>query len=206
MIRWLAVLAVVVAVAAQRPEVCDSPAQWSANMVIFDPVEGHEFAMDAKYYYDKTGLRKARIEQIDPGRNTTHRYVHVIELFAEHKAYYIDLGTRDCVERSLDRPGSLDGFHPHDVPAEASFRGLFYIGSDAVSDGHVEASAWDYYYSDRGYFWHGTFTTHGCIPLRSDHFNHTTFGARFEEFFDVVPGISDPNVFVPPSNCHPEKH
>ena len=27
----------------------------------------------------------------------------------------------------------MDGFHPHDVPEGAEFRGLFYIGSDAVS-------------------------------------------------------------------------
>ena len=51
-------------------------------MVLFDPIEGHEFALRAKYYYDKTGLRKARIEEVDPGRNSSHRYVHVIELFS----------------------------------------------------------------------------------------------------------------------------
>ena len=65
----------------------DSPPQWEAHYSLFDPVEGHEFSVYGRYHYDKTNLRKARFEEIDEGRNTSHRYLEVIELYREVSRY-----------------------------------------------------------------------------------------------------------------------
>ena len=65
---------------------------------MFDPTEGHEFAIEGTYYYDKSNLRKARVERVDEGRNTTHRYVHVIELFAEVRDSVANRLTESYVE------------------------------------------------------------------------------------------------------------
>lgn len=61
----------------------DSPAQWDAHFDMFDPAEGHEFYVHGYYHYDKTGLRKARFEEVDEGRNSSYRFVEQIDLYAE---------------------------------------------------------------------------------------------------------------------------
>ena len=47
--------------------------------------------------------------------------------------------------------------------------------------GSLTVSEWTFRYLDRGYYWEGSFTMDKCIPVRSDDFNSTTFGARFQE-------------------------
>lgn len=50
-----------------------------------------------------------------------------------------------------------------------------------------------------------TFTDH-CVPVRDDKYTPGTggFGFVYEEFSNVVLGIINPNVFIPPPNCKPQ--
>eukprot|EP00117_Sycon_ciliatum_P019763 scpid101243/ scgid17809/ Ependymin len=151
------ILAAVSALAASQTP-CDSPAQWDAHVHMFDPDQGHEFYVRGSYHYDKTGQRKARFEQVQEGTNSSYEFVEQIDLYNEKKRYRVNVKTRECQVSTLDHP-----FHTHDVPTGARFRGLYYLGSDAVEEGVVEMSQWDYLWSTRGFFWDGSFTTHGCI-------------------------------------------
>ncbi|XP_065182962.1 ependymin-like [Sycon ciliatum] len=195
---WTTVLLVVAGfsalAASQAP--CESPGQWDAHFSMFDPAQGHEFYVNGDYHYDKTGMRKARFERVNEGVNSTYRFVEVIDLYQEKKSYRIDVRTRECRVETIDYD-----FHAHDVPTGGRFRGLYYLGSSAEEEGSIELSAWDFNWVTRGYFWDGSFTTHGCIPYHSNAFNGSTFGARFESFWDVTPGLRDPNVFIPPPQC-----
>lgn len=50
----------------------------------------------------------------------------------QKKRYEIDIRTRECRVVPLIRPGPLSGFHAHDVPAGATYRGYRYVGTDAI--------------------------------------------------------------------------
>ena len=47
----------------------------------------------------------------------------------QKKRYRVNVKTRECQVSTLDHP-----FHTHDVPTGARFRGLYYLGSDAVEE------------------------------------------------------------------------
>jgi len=50
--------------------------------------------------------------------------------------------------------------------------------------------------------WFGAFTdrSEGCVPI-FDHFHDEKIGGVTTQFFDVVLGIGDPNVFIPNQAC-----
>eukprot|EP00117_Sycon_ciliatum_P004793 scpid86964/ scgid9014/ Mammalian ependymin-related protein 1 len=181
---------------------CDSPVQWEAGYAMFNPREGHEFTVHGRYSYDKLNLRKRRYEEVDDIMHPDYQFLEVIELFKDEKRYVIDMRTRLCHEEPLYHPDEKNnGFHDHDVPSGARLDGVRVLGCKDVEEGYLNISQWSYRYVDRQYNWAGSFTFDKCIPTRSDAFNSTTFGLIFEEFYDVVPGISDPNVFIPPAQC-----
>eukprot|EP00117_Sycon_ciliatum_P031759 scpid83742/ scgid24783/ Mammalian ependymin-related protein 1 len=172
-------------------EHCDSPPQWTSKNFYFSPAQGHIQVVEAEYTYDKTNQRKSwRERDAGPSAEPIHR----IELGAERIEYVINERTGACIAYPLRFP-----FYAHDVPVNARFSGLFYVGSDAETEGSVELSSWNARLT--GSYWDGSFTSHGCIPYHSNHYNASTFGIRFESIVDVSPGI-DPNDFIPPASCH----
>ena len=48
--------------------------------------------------------------------------------------------------------------------------------------------------------WDAAVTSKGCIPVNENFFDKRV-GFINRQFFDVVLGISDPNVFIPPATC-----
>jgi hypothetical protein len=199
MLKLYAVLAAVIAVAvAQR---CNIPPQWEARLVAFDPNERRyhnhtsNYNIYAHYVYDQVNARKFRVEEASFG-DSGFRRLAILELYQTRRAYVTDLQTRDCTIYNINEP-----FFSHEIPANAEFYGYEYLGSSPYA---IELSTWgaDVTYAGQTGRWYGTYTTDNCVPVRSDIFFNTT-GFHFEEFTNVVLGIGDPNVFIPPAGCRP---
>jgi len=47
----------------------------------------------------------------------------------------------------------------------------------------------------------GTWTLNACLPVSSRYYSKADNLATHGQFYDIVPGISDPNAFVPRREC-----
>jgi hypothetical protein len=201
MFRGAAAVVLVAALAAvavaQIPARCASPRQWAAQAFVRDSEKGQSHMVLSRYYYDEVNQRKARFDQVDPDRKNTTFY-YVVELYQEKKEYIFNPQTRQCTVRATRRP-----FIPHSVVDNATFEGEYYIGTSSVAGAGVEVEAWSHdFTNDQGekFHWVGEFTRSRCIPVES-HVEGPGF-FFYESFYDVVIGIPDPNVFIPPPECN----
>ncbi|EDQ88280.1 uncharacterized protein MONBRDRAFT_37575 [Monosiga brevicollis MX1] len=194
MLRLVCCLAVLALAAAQIPARCASPAQWSAQAFVRDSERGQTELIGTRYFYDAVNQRKARFDQVDADRNTS--YFIVIELHQEGTEYIYDIQSRSCKKQDLRRP-----FIPHSVVDNATYHGDYIIGSSATPDSGVEIEVWTHRFeSEHGTFeWTGEFTRSHCFPVES----HVEGRGFFfvEQFIDIVVGLPDPNVFIPPEEC-----
>jgi hypothetical protein len=191
-------LCVVAGSVSAIPAHCSSPRQWTGRVFRFDGNTQGRMNIAGEYFYDESGLRKARVEQVYINDDKPVNY-QVIEDYKTSKYYEINLDTNTCQTGNLTIP-----FIPHAVPDNANFTGDFIIGSSAVPGGSVEIETWAAEFhppstSDTIY-WAGSFTANGCIPIRVQVIdpNKNVF---IEDFADVVVGIVDPNVFIVPPFC-----
>jgi len=189
----LAVALCAVAVVAQHPRHCNSPYELEAHAFQVDPKLG--FFRRGRVFYDAWNERTALIEEID--NSTTRDFFHTIHVFRERRAYYINLKTKNCEERHEDVH-----FRPWHIPHEAHFRGDAIVGTNAFPESGVLTTHWEHHNDTDHSHWFGVFTDGavGCVPV-SDHFYDPNVGPIETQFFDVVLGIGDPNVFVPPNGC-----
>ena len=182
-------------VAAQIPARCASPREWEGRALVRDSRRGQFVEVFSRYAYDETNMRKARYDDVEANR-TTERY-HVIELFREKKYYALNLRTRKCETGQLTEP-----FIPHSVVSNATYRGDYVVGSNAYPDSSVEIEIWHHTFTNskgNKYYWDGQFTRTGCVPIITTVSGPDDFWS--ESFVDVTLGLSDPNIFVPPSEC-----
>jgi len=170
---------------------------------MFDPNQRNyhnhtsEYRIYGRYSYDGIGQRKRIIEYASFGDQAGER-LDIIELYNIKKAYVTNIDTKECTIYDIEHP-----FGSHDIPASAIFQGYEIIGS---YPDQLTLSQWfnptDSFMGING-TQYLTFTEATCIPVRDDRFNDQT-GFHYQEFSNVVLGFSDPNVFIPPSNCKPQ--
>jgi len=173
---------------AQAPTPCDAPNAFECRIMQIDTVQNNQ--MRGKYAYDDENRRISLLADVDQSKET----FHVIDLFDVKKRYSISLKTKKCKVEALTRD-----FRPFGVPSNAKFTRQQEIGTDAFVEGGVLVNEW--HDSSNNNNWFGVFTAHGCIPV-SDFFQpNTTNGYVHTQFYDVALGISDPSIFVPPSQC-----
>lgn len=111
--------------------------------------------------------------------------------------YTINEKTKDCSKTRLTKE-----FIPLQVEDGAKWEGDFTIGAPQIKGGSLECTVWSLETTKSQ--WTGTFTRTGCIPVRirqSVSGDDRTFIT--EDYYDVVAGITDPSVFVPPRECPP---
>jgi len=188
-------LALAVAVYAQEPVRCRSPREFEARIVEIDPKR--EFEIRAHYAYDFVGERTSAFEEVRNSSGNT--FFHRIHLYREKKGYWINLKTGTCSVESITWP-----FHRIEVPENATFVDQFEIGTDAVPGAGVLVNVWEDKVTDPKARWFGTFTARECLPV-NENFHSSQTGFIHTSFFDFVLGISDPNVFIPPSQCQSGK-
>ncbi|XP_065177896.1 mammalian ependymin-related protein 1-like [Sycon ciliatum] len=189
--KVLLVVALLVVVArSQVPEPCEAPNVWEGR--VFEVVPSRRFERFGKISYDKLGERFRIIEELNGG-NTTVRYDELY-LHKEKIRYRFNLNTRVCTKEALTEP-----FQPIEVVTGARFESELYIGSSSVPGGSVAVDLFGGERTVEGPY-QATFTTLQCIPVTSAHVS-PTYGFVHWNFYDVTLGISDPNVFIPRSEC-----
>jgi hypothetical protein len=189
----VAVALFAVAVIAQHPRHCDAPREFEAHVYEWDRKEN--WGLGAHFFYDAHLERTASFDDVVNG--TTEDYFHIIHLPRERREYRINLQTQVCTTTTTDRP-----FRRIEIPRDAKFRGDAIVGTNAFPDSGVLTTHWEMHGDSPKFEWYGVYTDRdvGCIPVM-DHFHDDNVGTVETRFFDVVLGIGDPNVFIPPSSC-----
>jgi len=190
----LVALAMCVAVVyAQHPRHCVAPLEFEAHAMQMAPKE--EFFRRGHFAYDARNERTSLFE--DEHNGTDHEVYHTIELFRERKAFRFNLKTKVCTVQEIKHR-----FHRIEVPRNASFVGEAIIGTNAFENSGLLTNHWAHHNSEEKWEWFGVYTPReaGCVPIQDDFHDHNV-GRVQTNFFDVVLGISDPNVFIPESSC-----
>jgi len=182
-----------VAVMAQHPRHCDAPAEFEAHAFQIDPKE--KFARRGHFAYDSRNERTSLFEEIRNG--TDDDFFHTIHLFRERVTYRFNLKTKVCTKQDLK-----ERFHRIEIPRDARFVGDAIIGTNAFLNSGLATTHWEHENKSEKWSWYGVYTPRdiGCVPV-SDEFHDEQVGRVVTNFFDVVLGISDPNIFVPEHEC-----
>jgi len=180
-------------VIAQHPRHCEAPRELEAHAFQFDPKM--QFYRRGHFAYDSREERTSLFEEVENG--TDKEYLHTIHLFRERRAYDYNLKTKVCTVHDIHHR-----FHRIEIPHNAHFVGEAIVGTNAFENAGVLTTHWEHHNDTEKWSWFGAFTDRavGCVPVM-DHFHDETIGTVHTQFFDVVLGISDPNVFVPDSSC-----
>jgi len=185
----LTVLFFIGTVYGQTPTPCLAPALWEAKILEIDPSK--EFESRARLTYDAYNERIHSIEEVN--LHDKKDYFQSLYLFKEGKEYQLNLKTKECKVSPLSR-----AFRPIAIPKNATFYGETIIGSLAAPGEGVTVQLWGGETEHGRYA--GSWTVKGCIPVTDVYFSNRT-GLVHTSFYDVVAGIHDPNVFIPPKEC-----
>jgi len=104
--------------------------------------------------------------------------------------------TPNCTKSNLTYP-----WRPYGISYNDTFIGAEIIGSSAIAGAYVDAERWAQFWNNGSD--HQTVTVRGCVPVRRERVDNTTNPPNIyqEHWYDVVIGIPNPNVFVPPPFC-----
>ena len=151
----------------------------------------------ARISYDAIYRRERVIEEYTLGSDD--EYYDVLYLHDDNIEYRFNLKSRNCTKQTITRPWVDFG-----IPANATNFGESYLGSSAVPNANLLATLWGYQFVDEkgskvDYF--GVWTYTGCLPLSIRYRSEDNDFDLLYSFFDISPGIEDPNVFIPRREC-----
>jgi hypothetical protein len=179
---------------AQHPRHCDAPWEFEAHAWQADP--HNQFFRQGHFAYDAWNERTSIFEEVVNG--TDQEYYHDIHLFREHRLYRFNLKTKVCTVQNVDFP-----FRPIHIPHSSHFIRDAIVGTNAFPNSGVLTTQWEERNATEQFSWFGVFTDRevGCVPVM-DHYRNEAYMINLRtEFYDVVLGISDPNIFIPDSSC-----
>ncbi|ESO90086.1 hypothetical protein LOTGIDRAFT_218124 [Lottia gigantea] len=179
----------VVSVLSQTPNPCVSPKQWEGRLFRYD--RSKNFLQRARISYDELDRRVREVEEIEIGQ--TRDYYDVLYLHNIGIEYRLNFRTKNCTITPLTRP-----FIPAGLPEDAKYRGEATIGPAGVPDEHLTAVLFDGEFEGNPYF--GAVTYPSCAPIETGFYSNRT-GTVHSTYFDITLGITDPSVFIPPSEC-----
>lgn len=151
----------------------------------------------ARITYDAIFQRERIIEEYVLG--TADNYYDILYLHSEKIMYVYDLKQKTCTKQTVDRPWRDFG-----IPNNATSLGESYVGSSAVPKANVLTTIWsDKFVNEKGdtINYRGVWTYSACLPINIVYTSDSLGLDRHISFFDIVPGISDPNVFTPRKEC-----
>ncbi|XP_065809443.1 uncharacterized protein [Labrus bergylta] len=126
-------------------------------------------------------------------------FFEYIFLYQSLVMFQIDQKTKDCSKIAL-----TEAWDPFDIPANSTFEDQYIIGGPGDN---VEVQEW----SDRkpDETWVGVYTLKDCYPVQETYVRNSSVTTS-TRFFNLQLGISDPDVFTPPSTssnqCEHEKN
>jgi len=186
-------LAVIGIAYAQQPTPCETPKQWQGKFIRRD--EKMNYTRYADISYDDTNRRVREVEYID---DTQGKFFYdVLYLHNINKEYRIDLKSRKCNVSTITRP-----FRPFGIPPMAKYVGTANIGPVNIATEHATVIMFEGEDRQSGDKFFGEVTTPDCVPVSNGFFSEK-YGFEQTNFFDITAGISDPSVFIPPTNCSP---
>merc|ERR1712228_883519 len=167
---------------------CVAPRLWEGKVMWYG--RSKQISILAKISYDSRNRRIRRVEEVF--HNETEDLYDILELFGSEKTvrYVLNMGTKKCSQHITH-----DRFRPIEPPANTTFRRQFYIGAPGLPEDGLLA---DVYAGevDGGHYM-GTFTHLKCVPI-SFGYKRQDVGYMHGDFYNIVLGIENPNVFEVP--------
>ncbi|CAF0771098.1 unnamed protein product [Didymodactylos carnosus] len=191
------VVCVIVGALAQVPRPCVSPPQWEGRLFDYTSDSSERFSRRGRLSYDAVYQRERLIEEIDVG-NQTAEYYDVIALFQARIEFVISLRSRNCTRRTINRP-----FRQFGIAPDARSYGEAYVGTSSGPGAGLLVTIWGGNFTtpqNETIYYIGTWTYEQCIPIQQTYFTPAR-GVFHDSIYDVTPGISDPDVFIPPRQC-----
>ncbi|KAL6470139.1 hypothetical protein MHYP_G00212580 [Metynnis hypsauchen] len=184
-------LSVLLSVLAQKPQPCKAPPYLEGKLVAVFP-EGKTLVFE-QFYYDAV---EQRIRVIASGKEGTHNVmVDVLMLFRERFYYEISYHNKSCTKMPFST-----AFSPIEIPIDAQHKAQFVIGSLSAPAQGLLVNNWEGSIPEIKANYSMSFTEFGCIPVTTL-YNIEKTGHILSSFYDIVTGIENPDVFIPPSFC-----
>ncbi|KAM9450793.1 ependymin [Clarias gariepinus] len=176
---------------AQKPHHCKSPPYLQGKLAVDFP-EG-KTAVYEKFYYDAL---EERIRVVAAGKEGEHEvFLDRLLLFREKVSFDIIYHNKSCIKTPLDA-----AFVPIAIPLDAHHRAQVVLGSLSAPAQGLLVNNWVGSDEKIKANYSLTFTEFGCIPVVTI-YNVEGLGHFLSSFFDMVVGIEDPSVFIPPEFC-----
>nr|XP_057933791.1 mammalian ependymin-related protein 1 [Doryrhamphus excisus] len=169
---------------------CLAPLQWEGRWVLYDHGTGRNNR--AAVSYDGQN-RRLRILQQHKKHTPCQRYFEYIYLYDSMVMFQIDQKTKECSKVAL-----TESWDPFDIPDNSTFEDQYIIGGPGDN---VQVQEWsDRKPARRHETWVGVYTLKDCYPVQETYIKNSSVTTS-TRFFNLQLGISDPNVFTPPSTC-----
>ncbi|KAL6103747.1 epdr1 [Pungitius sinensis] len=169
---------------------CVAPLQWEGRWVMYDHSSGRNARASVSY----DGLKqRLRVLQRSQKHAPCQRFFEYIYLYQSMVMFQIDQKTKDCSKISL-----TEAWDPFDIPDNSTFEDQYVIGGPGDN---VEVQEWsDRKPARRHETWVGVYTLKDCYPVQETYVKNSSVTTS-TRFFNIQLGISDPDVFTPPSTC-----
>ncbi|KAF7697208.1 ependymin [Silurus meridionalis] len=185
------VLSVLLGALAQKPHHCKSPPYLQGKLYVNFP-EGKTVVYE-QFYYDAL---EERIRVVAAGKEGEHDvFMDRLLLFREKVYFDISYHNKSCVKGSLDA-----AFIPIAIPFDAQHRAQVVLGSLSAPGQGLLVNNWVGSNAEIKANYSMTFTEFGCIPVVTI-YKIDGQGHFLSSFFDIVTGMEDPSVFIPPDFC-----
>ncbi|KAM9449795.1 ependymin-like [Clarias gariepinus] len=175
---------------AQKPRPCRSPPLLEGRFSVV--LSDEDFEVHGKYSYDAI-LQRIRLGEFARSMNSS-TVLDVLQLFREQVMYEIDYEHKTCNKRAL-----IVKFHPMKIPQNFTFLAQMVLGSLSAPGEGLLVNSWAGKIPQVQGQFVMSFTEFGCLPVTV--FNSVGKFLAVISFFNIVHGIEDPSVFIPPPFC-----
>lgn len=150
------------------------------------------------FSYDAINKRERFLTDIISGGNFSQ--TNTVYLYNQQTEYIYDVVAQTCTKKSITSPWINAG-----VPKNATLVSTGYIGAEAIQGENIQIAYWSAEIQSTTVpgeiiTFTGVFSLKACLPIFSIYESPSLGRIRYG-FFDIVPGIKDPSVFVPPRPC-----
>ncbi|KAJ8011419.1 hypothetical protein DPEC_G00058010 [Dallia pectoralis] len=175
---------------APPSEPCLAPLQWEGRSVEYDHSTGRNTR--ALLSYDGQNQR-IRLLQQNKRHAPCQKYFEFIYLFKSEVLFQIEQKTKQCSKIALTQ-----AWDPFDIPMNSTYEDQYFIGGPGDM---IEVQEWsDRKPARKNEAWVGVYTVKDCYPVQETYTKNSSVTTS-TRFFDLQLGISDPEVFTPPSSC-----
>nr|XP_046178509.1 mammalian ependymin-related protein 1 [Oncorhynchus gorbuscha]XP_046197542.1 mammalian ependymin-related protein 1-like [Oncorhynchus gorbuscha] len=169
---------------------CLAPLQWEGRSVEYNHNTGRNTR--ASVSYDAQNHR-IRLLQQNKRHTPCQKYFEFIYLYNSGLLFQIEQKTKQCSKIPLTQ-----AWDPFDIPMNSTYEDQYFIGGPGDM---IEVQEWsDRKPARKNEAWVGVYTVKDCYPVQETYTRNSSITTS-TRFFDLQLGISDPEVFTPPSSC-----